>query len=123
MKRFILLLASISVLALPVLPAQASLVADTDATDTMNCLKLLFTDSDAHAAECGGPFEIEKSNDPLVKGTYAPGCEVTEVTPLTLIGGDLRVLVAGPAPCGCAFLAPTQLQPAADAVFRFRVAC
>lgn len=123
MKRFVLLLASITLLALPVAPAQASLVADTGTADTMNCFKLLFTDSEAHAAECGGPFEMDKGNEPLVKGTFAPGCDTGQIAPLMLIGVDTRVLVAGPAPCGCSYLTPTQFEPAAGAIFRFRVAC
>lgn len=94
MKHFALLLASLCLVALPVVPAHASLVADKDAAHTMTCLKLLFTDSEAHAAECGGPFEMDKGKDPLVKGTYSPGCPLIGFAPLTMIGTEWRMDVA-----------------------------
>jgi hypothetical protein len=118
-----LLLASLSLVALPVMPVQASLVADKDAADTMTCLKLLFTDSEAHAAECGGPFEMDKGKDPLVKGTYSPGCNLAEIAPLTIGGAEWRLQVAELSCCyGSLTPSPAQFDLTPGEVFRIRVA-
>lgn len=72
MKHFAMLLSSICLLAVPALPARASVAVDVAAVDNWHCLVLLLSDPDAHAAECGGPFTMDDGTSPLVNGNYAP---------------------------------------------------
>ena len=124
MKQIILILASLALATLPAMPARATLLAETPpAVDNMECLRLLLTDPDEHAAKCGGPFTMDQGTKPLVKGTYSPGCQVTELTPLSLIGGVWRVQVAAGNPCCATYVAPEQFNLTPGEVFRFRVAC
>ncbi|HWA19048.1 MAG TPA: hypothetical protein VG757_08625 [Devosia sp.] len=107
MKHFALLLSSACLLVAPTLPAQASLVAATPAVDNMHCLTLLLTDPEAHAAECGGPFTMDKGTTPLVKGSYGESCQQTATVTLPALGEDWladasnvsRVHVAEPILC------------------------
>jgi hypothetical protein len=76
MKRPLLVLASLAMALTPAVPARAALVADTGENPTvLNCLGLLFTNSEEHAAKCGGPFEMDTGTDPLVKGTFNQTCK------------------------------------------------
>lgn len=123
MKHLALLLSSLWLVALPTMPVQASLVADKDADHTMNCLELLLSDSEAHAAECGGPFEMDKGKDPLVKGSYAPGCNLAEIAPLFIGGAEWRLQVAEISCCyGSLTAPPAPFDQAPGDEFRIRVA-
>jgi hypothetical protein len=105
MKRTLLLLSSLCLALAPVLPAQASLVAEDKApVDNLHCLALLLTDSEAHAKECGGPFEVDKSTQTIVSPVV--GCEVGSAD-LSLYGLDPEVwrLQVAYNPC-CATVQP-----------------
>lgn len=105
--------------------AQASLLAEAPpATDTMECLTLLLTDPDEHAAKCGGPFTMDEGTAPLVKGNYKKGCPLIGMTPSSLAGDEWSLKVAGPVTCcDTTFLMPAVVAPEMGEVFRFRVAC
>ncbi|HWA19047.1 MAG TPA: hypothetical protein VG757_08620 [Devosia sp.] len=98
MRTLASLFAAFALLAIPMAPAHASLVAATPAIDNMHCLSLLFSDPDAHAAECGGPFTIDKGTAPLGGSSYGEGChvQITMAAPPSLDNLDLvqRLLVA-----------------------------
>lgn len=76
MKHLALLLSSVCLLAAPALPARASLAVDVAAVDNWQCLVWLLTDPATHAAECGGPFTMDRGTEPLVKGTFTEGCQL-----------------------------------------------
>jgi hypothetical protein len=68
MKHVALLIASLSLLLASSLPVSATLVAE-DAkppVDNAKCFVLLWTNPAEHAAECGGPFEIDQGTQTLV---------------------------------------------------------
>lgn len=124
MKPFALALATLAMATLAAQPARATLLAETPpAVDNMECLALLLTNPEEHAAKCGGPFTQDTDTAPLVKGTYSPGCRLTEITPLSLIDGVWRVQVAAGNPCCATYVAPEQFNLTPGEVFRFRVAC
>jgi hypothetical protein len=91
MKHFALLLSSVCLLAVPTLPARASV--EVAAVDNWQCLVWLLTDPDAHAAECGGPFHLDEGTSPLVKGGTAP-CEIVAAADLPVLDFLGRVQVA-----------------------------
>lgn len=124
MKQFALLLASVSLVVLPALPAHASLVAATPpAVDNLKCLTLLLTNPEEHAAKCGGPFTMDEGKEPLVKGTFTKGCPLIAMTPLSLFGEEWRVDVAVTDCCDLSYVAPGEMDLTFGEVFRFRVAC
>jgi hypothetical protein len=89
MKRTLLLLSSLCLALTPVVPAQASLVAEeASPVDNPHCFVLLLTDRDAHAKECGGPFEMDKGTTTILSPSV--GCDVSAVD-FSLYGLDPEV--------------------------------
>ena len=106
MKRTLLLLASFALALAQAVPAQATLVADTaDKPTMMTCLGLLFSNSEEHAAKCGGPFKMNENAEPLVKGSTAPTCNVGSAD-LPLYGGALEVWRIDMAGTCCSSITP-----------------
>jgi hypothetical protein len=107
MKRPLLVLASLAMALTPAIPARAALVADTGEKPTvLNCLGLLFSNPEEHAAKCGGPFEMNTNPETLVKGTSGVGgCEVG-FTDLPIYGLDQVVWRLDVAGTCCATVSP-----------------
>jgi hypothetical protein len=111
MKHVALLIASLSLLLATSLPASATLVAD-DAkppVDNAKCFVLLWTSPADHAAECGGPFEMDKGTQTILSPVE---CNVFASADFSLFPslwntGDFgRVEVAIPSCCNIGMLIP-----------------
>jgi hypothetical protein len=128
MKHFALLLSSVCLLVAPTLPAQASLVAATPPVDNMHCLSLLLSDPDAHAAECGGPFTIDKGTAPLGGSGYGEGCRLIAMIDPPVFA-DIwaanapRVRVAVESCCQGAYLTPEILDLSIGEAIRVAQSC
>jgi len=89
MRRIASLLASLSLLLATSLPASATLVAEDTKppVDNAKCFALLWTNPAQHAAECGGPFEVDNGTQTLVTPVE---CQVYASADFSLFAGLWR---------------------------------